>query len=155
MSHYEVESSTDGENYQVINRLSAVGNSDQETQYVTVDTDPFSGVNYYRLKQFDFDGTFKYTDIRAVNVLDDMYDVLSVFPNPTTGLTEVIFNAYSKEDAVLTMTDATGKIIEQELIPVVKGGNRLKLNLEEYKSGIYILSIVTKYKTHRTKLVKE
>ncbi len=155
MSHYEVERSTDGENYQVINRLSAVGNSDQETQYVTVDTDPFSGVNYYRLKQFDFDGTFKYSDIRAVNVLDDMYDVLSVFPNPTTGLTEVIFNAYSKEDAVLTMTDATGKIIEQELIPVVKGGNRLKLNLEEYKSGIYILSIVTKYKTHRTKLVKE
>lgn len=81
--------------------------------------------------------------------------VLSVFPNPITGLAEVIFNAYSKEDAVLMMTDATGKIIEQELIPVVKGGNRLKLNLEAYRPGIYILPIVTKYKIHRTKLVKE
>lgn len=155
MSHYEVERSTDGEHYEVIGRLNAVGNSNQETQYFTVDTDPFLGVNYYRLNQFDFDGTSKYSEIRAVNVLDDMYDVLSLFPNPTTGLTEVIFNAYSKEDAVLSVADATGKVIEQEKIPVVKGGNRLMLNLEAYKPGVYILSIVTKYKTHRTKLIKE
>lgn len=154
MSHYEVERSVDGMNYEIINRVSAVGNSNMETQYFTVDTDPFAGVNYYRLNQFDFDGNSKHSEIRAVNVLDDMYDILTLFPNPTTEMTEVIFNSYSKEDAVLTLTDATGKTITQEIIPVVKGGNRLNLNMSEQQSGVYVLSIVTKYKIHRTKLIK-
>lgn len=155
MSHYQVERSIDGEHYEIINRVKAIGNSNMETQYFAIDEDPFSGVNYYRLNQIDFDGTSRYSEIRAVNVLDDRYDILTVFPNPTSGMTEVIFNSYSKEEGILTLTDATGKLIAQENIPVVKGGNRLDLNMFEQDAGIYILSIVTKHKTHRAKLIKE
>lgn len=155
MSHYEIERSIDGEHYEIISRVKAIGNTNMETQYFAVDTDPFSGVNYYRLNQIDFDGKSKHSEIRAVNVLDDRYDILTVFPNPTNGMTEIIFNSYTKEESVLTLTDATGKLITQENISVVKGGNRLKLNMSEQGAGIYILSIVTKHKTHRTKLVKE
>lgn len=154
-SHFEVERSIDGEFYEMIGRLNAIGNTTTESQYFTVDNDPHLGVNYYRLKQYDFDGKFKYSEIRAVNVMDDMHDVLTLFPNPTTGLTEVIFNSYSTEEAYMMLSDATGKIISKEGIAVVKGGNRMNLNLTAQDAGVYILTIVTKHKTHRTKLIKE
>lgn len=155
MSHYDVERSIDGEFYEVINRVQANGNTNMETQYIAIDNDPFSGVNYYRLKQFDRDGTFKYSEIRAVNVLDPAYDVITLFPNPTNDLTEVIFNSFSVETAQFILTDASGRTITNEPINVVKGGNRLDLDMSNQTEGIYMITIVTKHKTHRAKLVKQ
>ncbi|MCO5260451.1 MAG: T9SS type A sorting domain-containing protein [Crocinitomicaceae bacterium] len=154
MSHFDVEHSVDGVNFELLSRVKAVGNTNYETEYLISDLDPFPGVNYYRLRMFDYDGKNDYSETRVVNVLDANYDILSVFPNPVTDLTEVIFNSYSKEDASLEITDATGKQILTQSIPVVKGGNRLKLNLQELKNGIYLVKIETKYKTHRTRIVK-
>lgn len=155
MSHYDVERSIDGEFYEVINRVQANGNTNMETQYIAIDNDPFSGVNYYRLKQFDRDGTFKYSEIRAVNVLDPAYDVITLFPNPTNDMTEVIFNSFSIETAQFILTDASGRTITIEPINVVKGGNRLDLDMSNQTEGVYMITIVTKHKTHRAKLVKQ
>jgi len=155
MSHYDLERSIDGEFYEVINRVQANGNTNLETQYFAIDIDPFSGVNYYRLKQYDRDGTFKYSEIRAVNVLDSSYDFITLFPNPTNGMTEVIFNSFSKEAASFIVTDASGRTITNETINVVKGGNRLDLDMSNQNEGVYIITIVTKHKTHRAKLLKQ
>lgn len=154
MSHYDVERSVDGVNYEVISRVKAIGNTNYETQYIVVDEDPFPGVNYYRINMHDFNGESKHSELRTVNILEKEYDILSVFPNPITTLTEVIFNSYSKENAQLKITDANGKQLTEQSIPVSKGGNKLKLDLNDYKSGVYIIEIVTKYKNHRAKVVK-
>lgn len=154
MSHYDVERSVDGVNYEVISRVKAIGNTNYETQYIVVDEDPFPGVNYYRINMHDFNGESKHSELRAVNILEKEYDILSVFPNPITTLTEVIFNSYSKENAQLKITDANGKQLTEQIIPVSKGGNKLKLDLNDYKNGVYIIEIVTKYKIHRAKVVK-
>ena len=154
MSHYDVERSIDGEFYEVINRVQGNGNTNMETQYIAIDNDPFSGVNYYRLKQFDRDGRFKYSEIRAVNVLDPAYDVITLFPNPND-MTEVIFNSFSIETAQFILTDASGRTITIEPINVVKGGNRLDLDMSNQTEGVYMNTIVTKHKTHRAKLVKQ
>lgn len=155
ISHYEVERSTNGSDYEVISRVNAVGNTDYKTQYITVDKNPHPGVNYYRLNMHDFDGKSKYSEIKTVNILADEYDVLSVFPNPTTGSTEVIFNSYSKEDAQLILTSGAGEVLMKKSMAVTKGGNHIDLDLHEYQSGIYFITIKTKYKIHRTKIVKK
>lgn len=154
MSHYDVERSKDGENYEKIARIKAVGNTNYQTTYLFEDTEPIPGVNYYRLKLNDFDGKEKYSEVKTVNVLDEDYDILSVFPNPITSLTEVIFNSYSKEDAQLIIKDASGKPLINEFIPVTKGGNKLKLNLNSYENGVYFIEIITKYKNHQAKIMK-
>ncbi len=155
MSHYDVERSVDGENYELVSRVKAIGNTNYETQYLVEDTNPFPGVNYYRIKMNDFDGRDKYSQLKTVNILDNDYDILTVFPNPVTSMTEIIFNSYSKEDATLLITDASGKELTHQEIPVTKGGNKLKLDLNGYENGIYFVTIFTKYKTHRAKVVKD
>lgn len=153
--YFNVEKSVDGVNYEVIARVESVKNSTTETNYITVDEKPNLGVNYYRLNQFDADGSSKYSEVRAVNILDNEYDMLSVFPNPTTGITEVIFNAYSKGEAQLSVTSYDGSTIVNTPIEAKKGGNRFDLDLSAQARGVYIITITTKDKVYKTKVVKE
>jgi hypothetical protein len=152
---WEVERSTDGVNWEVIQKVKGAGTTNYETQYYVADTDPFVGMNYYRLAQWDINGNGKNSEVRAVNVLDDMYDMLSLFPNPTNGVTEVIFNSYSKETAMLNVVNADGKTIVNTPIDCVQGGNRFNLDLSDYERGLYMISITTRDKVYRTKLLKE
>lgn len=126
---WEVEKSTDGVNFEIINVVKGNGTTNTESQYFTIDENPNIGMNYYRLNQWDTDGNGKHSEIRAVNVLDDVYDMLSVFPNPTTGFSEVIFNSYKKETAMLNVVSYDGKVVVNTPVEAVKGGNRLDLDL--------------------------
>lgn len=152
---WEVEKSTDGVNFEIINVVKGSGTTNNESQYYTIDETPNIGVNYYRLNQWDTDGNGKYSEIRAVNVLDDLYDMLSVFPNPTTGLSELVFNSYKKETAILNVVSYDGKTVINTPVNAVSGGNRLDLDLSGQEKGIYIISVITENKTFKTKVVVE
>lgn len=152
---WEVEKSTDGVNFEIINVVKGNGTTSNESQYFTVDETPNIGMNYYRLNQWDTDGNGKYSEIRAVNVLDDVYDMLSVFPNPTTGLSELIFNSYKKETALLNVVSYDGKVVINSPVEAVKGGNRLDLDLSGQGKGVYFVSVITENKTFKTKIVVE
>lgn len=152
---WEVEHSTDGVNWNIIYVVDAAGTTQNETQYYVAHTEPNIGVNYYRLNQWDINGNGKYSEIRAVNVLDDMYDMISTFPNPTSGKTEVIYNSYSNESVSVIVTDFSGKTIVNTAVEAVVGGNRFELDLSDQARGVYIVSITTRDKSYKTKLIKE
>jgi hypothetical protein len=152
---FELEHSTDGINFTVINVLKGAGTTNTETQYFAVHDTPATGVNYYRLNQWDTDGNGKYSEVISVNVLDDAYDMLSLFPNPTTGLTEVIYNSYKKEEVMLKVVSFDGRTIVNTPISAERGGNRFDLDMTDQKSGVYFIMITTNDKVFRTKLIKE
>ncbi len=55
-----VERSTDGRSYEELGRVNGRGTTQMAQQYQFVDTAPAPGVNYYRLRQVDFDGQYAY-----------------------------------------------------------------------------------------------
>jgi hypothetical protein len=152
--YFEVERSADGINFEVIGKVEGAGTTTNETHYMHVDNDPFLGVNYYRLNQFDISGESKYSEVVTVNILDDMYDILTVFPNPTEGLTEVIFNSYSKQDVQLKITSSTGQEIVNMPMTATPGGNRFDLDLSDYADGMYFITIVSKEKVYSERFMK-
>jgi hypothetical protein len=152
---FEVEKSIDGVNWEIINVVKGQGTTQNQTQYYVVDEDPHIGINYYRLNQWDIDGNGKYSEVRSVNVLDNFYDMISTFPNPTNGMTEVIFNSYTKGTVELSVTDYSGKTIVNTPIDVVAGGNRFDLDLSDQSRGVYLITITTRDKVYHTKVIKE
>lgn len=56
-SHFLIQRSADGRVFENIGRVEGAGDSDQSIDYSFVDDKPKTGINYYRLHQFDFDGT--------------------------------------------------------------------------------------------------
>ena len=92
------------------------------------------GVTYYRLKQVDFDGRATYSEIRAVRSANGTL-VLSVYPNPSRGTTNVAIPAGTGMVDV-TLSDFTGKSLQQWT-----GLNTSNLQLTNLKPGMYTLRV--------------
>lgn len=153
--YFEVQKSTDGEHFEVINTVDAQGFTNYQTQYVTIDENPFPGINYFRLKQFDRDGAFKFSDLRSVNILDDENDLMSVFPNPSEGLTEIIFNCYSSQEAEISIKSLDGKVVMSNSMESKPGANRIEFDSNVLSNGLYIIEVRTKHKTFVERLIKK
>lgn len=152
---FEVQRSTDGETFETIHIVKGAGTTSMETDYISVDTKPNIGMNYYRLKQVDHDGSTRMSEIRSINILDDFYDILAFTPNPTTGQTEVLFNSYRKENVQLQVLSVEGKEVIKMELPAVPGGNRFDLDLTTVEGNVFFVTISTSSKTYSGKLVKK
>jgi hypothetical protein len=78
--HFNIEWSSDGINFEVIGTINGQGNSTIGAAYSFVDQNPNNGINYYRLAQYDLDGTSDQSNIISIN--NDQEIVCQVVPNP-------------------------------------------------------------------------
>lgn len=66
--YFTVERSTDGSSFAEIATINGQGNSFVSVEYEAIDSKPQNGINYYRLKQTDYNGQYAYSNIRSVLV---------------------------------------------------------------------------------------
>lgn len=71
------------EGFTSLGTVSAHGTTNDEQFYTFIDQRPLKGLNYYRLKLVDFDQTFEYSSIVAVQFKPD--GQFSIYPNPSNG----------------------------------------------------------------------
>jgi hypothetical protein len=134
-SHFIVERSINGDDFQEIGRLAGAGNSVVPLAYEFDDMNPVTGTLYYRLKQVDFNGDFSYSQIVPV-VFDLNNSVVQVYPNPsTTGIFNFLQtdNCPINEVAVFT---SEGKLIRTVIVP--EGQNPI-VSIEGEADGSYYL----------------
>lgn len=103
--YFDLERAKDGVNFETIGTIKGVGNSNIITRYSYVDDSPLNGVNYYRLKQTDFDGHFSLSNINAVIMENDR---ITIYPNPTFGQINIENNSDLKS---VSITDLNGKVL--------------------------------------------
>lgn len=65
--YFTIEKTKDGIDWEVVDREPGAGNSSNQLYYSFVDENVESIINYYRLKQTDYDGRFKYSDIISID----------------------------------------------------------------------------------------
>jgi hypothetical protein len=131
-NYFEVLRSRDMETWEVLGQVAGAGNSSTENAYHFTDFQPYIGVNYYRIKQVDFDGKFDFSEVKAVSFLEDMM----VVPNPTNGdFTVVGLNDHTNNHIVLL--NALGQLIEQVEI---KGASYTFSNTT-LAAGVYYISV--------------
>ena len=51
-------------------KLMVMGNSEIKHEYATVDYSPYSELSYYRIKQVDYDGLFKFSPTISLEMND-------------------------------------------------------------------------------------
>ncbi len=75
-----------------------------------------------------------------------------IYPNPTEGLVQIELNAPASKSVTVKVLDMYGKYLIRTERRLVKGNNRMSLNIEPLPSGTYIIevsdgkSILEKYK---------
>ena len=126
--YFGVERSTDGNVWTSIGRVAA-GETSGPQHYDFIDATPTIGMNYYRLRQTDLDGTTALSDVRTVSFGGD--DVLSVDPNPTA---DVITLRGVPAGKTVTVLDAAGKRFTRLVT-----GETSTVSTREWPAGVYVL----------------
>jgi len=76
-NYFDVERSNDGNHFSSIGNVQGAGNSTSSNNYTFNDENPFPGVNYYRLKQMDYDGNYQYSSV--INLINEnLYTVNAI-----------------------------------------------------------------------------
>jgi len=108
---FEIERSQNGIDFEVIGKKRGAGTSVHLQRYESLDKHPFRGVNYYRLKQVDFDGRFEYSAIKAVHLKVNEIDI-TVFPNPVSNhLNFRTTDDLQKQNLRIHLFDSRGKLV--------------------------------------------
>lgn len=117
------------------------GSTKGSSTYSFWDGNPRPGVNYYRLRQLDFDGKVEYS--RIVSVSMDEAAVVKIYPNPTSGIIHV--EGSQPEVKILDILGRSvmhGTIINQ------------KIDVSHLPDGFYILAVFSGSKVKSIPVVK-
>jgi len=147
--HFEIERSVNNvKEWETIGEIAGAGYSQKEVKYDYTDLKlPVAGGNiFYRLKQYDFDGDFIYSDTKSIKV-ERLAGVThwKVFPNPTTGdpfNIEILgLSAYHDEPISLRIISASGQYETIQVSELKKMGAQVSDWFTTKAAGIYIIEI--------------
>ncbi len=140
---FKVERSRDLAQWELLTTLNAAGNSNFNIDYAILDTDPFSGVSYYRLVQIDDNGVETIYGPISVSCSDTENSMI-VFPNPTKGNFIVeISSSESISNAQIQITDLTGKVINERSTNILEGKSQFTFEGLDLQLGTYIINLKT------------
>jgi hypothetical protein len=92
IQRYELERSTNGNDYTIIHSVNVTANNVFE--YVFTDKVPAAGTNYYRIRTVDRTGASQVYPVQAINFDENEVNTFRIYPNPvTTGVIQVQFNS--------------------------------------------------------------
>lgn len=146
--HFLVQRSRDIKTWLNIGEVAAKGFTDQVTHYNWLDDSPHIGSNYYRLAQFDLDGTHCYSKVIRVD-FHPTWDI-KVFPNPFSG--QIIIRGKDLSVFSWSLSDYSGRVIQYSF--GMTAVNEVKLETENLQSGLYFIKLQNRSETFVYKLKK-
>ena len=128
---FQVERSEDAKIWKFTGFVKGNGTTIEQQDYQFMDESPSTGINYYRLKQLDYNGAFEYSDIIALVTTSDS-NTIAIYPNPVDQEL-IIENAVG----IATLYNALGQVIRQIRI----SDSRYVLPTGGLSKGVYTLHL--------------
>lgn len=137
---FEIERSQNGINFQIIGEyISGAGTTSESNSYTFNDGNYNAGVNYYRLKQVDTDGTFVFSRILAIK--NDA--IVALYPNPVRN--EVFLDTQEKKFNY-EIINIAGRVVKKGISKSKTG-----ISTSDLPTGVYFIS----YEDQIFRFVKE
>jgi hypothetical protein len=142
-SHFTVDRSIDGIDWEVLGTVNAAGNSTSNLNYELTDSDARGrAVVYYRLNQVDLDGAAKVYGPASAECLNDQLG-FEVFPNPAgTEVTVLLHGEHQEEETEVIFTDLNGKEVKR-IIYTEQAGKLMTVDLRNLEPGVYLVRLIT------------
>ena len=138
-SHFEIQHSTDGDSWSTIDSVQGAGNSASVINYEhPVKVNSNQEVDYYRLKQVDYDGTSAHSDIKPC-ICDGGVEITSLYPNPSDGEVNILINSTEGGTLSLKIYDTLGKLIVNDVLTIQQGANVINKVIQG-EGGKYFIS---------------
>ena len=105
--------------------------------------------------QTDKDGTFKYSDLVAVN-FNAVDNGVIVAPNPVNENNIVVSYSSASDNVTTTINiyDVTGQIVYKQNVNSSEGTNAVVIDVSTLSKGMYFISVSDQNKSGKTKLIR-
>ena len=133
---FYIERSINRTDFEQIHFEKGNGTTNEKVNYSFTDEHPLDGVNYYRLKQIDFDGAFEYSNMVSVDFKGQVS--IKLFPNPSTD--KLTITGDFSELVTLKIVDLNGKVLHQSEQFFAEQAD---INLDAIPSGSYFLQVIS------------
>jgi hypothetical protein len=147
--YFSVERSEDGKTFYEIGKVMGNGTSNIIQEYDYKDMMPIaSNLEYYRLKQVDYDGAYEYSAI-LVEVFDDFQaNSYEIYPNPATSIINIKMPS-SRHFPNMQMINSSG----QTVAIITVEDMVTSFDISNHHSGIYYLYITEAHESNVHKLI--
>lgn len=129
--YFEVQRASDMLHWTEIARIRAAIESDDARTYGYTDSLPESGINYYRLKMVDRDGSFAYSKIRSIHFTE--FSWAEVYPNPVEDILQIIVRNKKIRNIRLISNDGIVRLSRQVTDPA------FTISMKQYPTGMYYI----------------
>ncbi len=154
-AYFEVEHSFDSKSFEMIEIVEAAGHSAIKQDYEFTHENPRAGMNYYRLKMVDLDGTFEYSDVIYINREENIKEI-TMFPNPTKGNLYINISHQQsdfKDDVQVELFDMSGRLLKNENY-LLDSVSQITFEMDDVANGTYFIRIISGNIAYSEKVVK-
>lgn len=135
-SHFNIERSHDGINWEVIGRVGATGNRTTETSYFFTGNNPGQN-DFYRIAEFDIDGSVQFTSV--IRATCNITEVFKLSPNPFHDIVFINIFTDKQSHMRIKVLDSKGSLVKLQELSVLQGNNRFRIDLRSLVNGIYLI----------------
>ena len=158
VSHFEIEKSLDGKNYEKAGVVFANGNSSETISYAFTDKSiniDQAAVIYYRLRSVDHDGSSDLSIIRSIRITKTAEKVISIttYPNPVSSeLRVTIPSSWQGKKVTYELFNNNGQTVVKN---IVGASSQIEaLNASSLAPGFYIVKASCNGETAQQKVIK-
>jgi hypothetical protein len=144
-SHFVIERSGNGQDFEALGEVAGAGTTSEEQAYSFMDENPLAGINYYRLRQVDFDGTESFSEVRTVTV--DFSEAFVIRPYPNPAVNDLYLDGFTGGRVMIL--DQQGRLLREA---VLEEGQ--SLDVSDLSSGFYLLRSISAAGPQTVKWVK-
>jgi chondroitin B lyase len=152
--YFELLRSTENINFNSITKVYGKGTSSELNTYSYLDNGAPQGLNYYKLKQVDKDGTSTLSDrIVAVNNSLKSEEVFSIRMIGDNQL-KIVLDVDNIDNSIVKIIDISGKIVFYNRLSLKKGINEIYLEIPILNKGAYIATLTQNRNFKSIKIIK-
>ncbi len=150
--YFDVQKSSDGNQFVSIGKVKAAGNSTSPSNYLFTDNNPTQGINFYKLKTVDMDGSFTYSNNVAVK-FDARNSGLSLV---SSGAQKIKVLAYSdvNEKASIVMYGIDGRMLYKNDVFLNQGPNYFDIPASTLEGTLGVVSLYTGKNINTLKIIR-
>lgn len=154
---FMVERSGNGTSFQTLGRVAGAGNSNTPRSYNYFDATPLAGTSYYRLVQYDFDGSKEiFGPVAFNNSKKGANAPMVASPNPFSNDLNLRFMSDKNGTWPMVIRNQSGQTVYNGTMEVTEGHNDISLLLaRQLRAGTYTITIGEGDTQMTTKVIKQ
>ena len=144
-SHFLLERSVNGLDFEIISTIPAAGRSNTPSSYSFLDAEdePSSETLYYRLTQVDMDGTTYHRGLISVRSCNHTSRIsTAIFPNPAGGVVNAVITSSMNAEVTLAVLDMQGRVVLDQVFRLEKGTQSFPISLQGVSPGSYSMQFI-------------